>query len=109
MDDKAIEAAARAVCKANHYKPEECDCERNKSGPCAENVDLASAAIAAYEAALGPLNPGPIADMVNENTRLRTLLDAYRQGLVIDIHMGGPRFMGANSSALKRAWEMDKE
>jgi FtsZ-binding cell division protein ZapB len=39
--------------------------------------------------------------------RLRAALDLYREAVRIDATMEGPRFMGANSSALKRAWDAD--
>jgi hypothetical protein len=35
-------------------------------------------------------------------------LDLYREAVRIDVKMEGPQFMGANSSALKRAWEADR-
>lgn len=35
-------------------------------------------------------------------------LDLYRDAVRIDVKMDGPLFMGANSSALKRAWEADR-
>lgn len=42
-----------------------------------------------------------------EINRLRTVLDLYRDAVRIDVTMEGPKFMGANSSALKRAWDAD--
>ena len=39
---------------------------------------------------------------------LKTTLELYRDAVVIDVLMEGPRFMGANSSALRRAWEYDR-
>ena len=38
---------------------------------------------------------------------LREALDLYRDAVVVDVKMEGPRYMGANSSALKRAWDFD--
>lgn len=38
----------------------------------------------------------------------RGLLDLYREAVRIDVKMEGPLYMGANSSALKRAWEADR-
>lgn len=38
---------------------------------------------------------------------LREALVLYRESVRIDPTMGGPRFGGANSSALRRAWEHD--
>jgi hypothetical protein len=43
-----------------------------------------------------------------ERDRLRDALALYREAVVIDVKMEGPRFMGANSSALKRAWDYDR-
>jgi hypothetical protein len=42
-----------------------------------------------------------------EIKRLRDVLDLYREAVRVDVKMEGPRFMGANSSALKRAWDAD--
>ena len=42
-----------------------------------------------------------------EIKRLRTALELYRDAVRIDATMEGPKFMGANSSALKRAWDAD--
>lgn len=42
-----------------------------------------------------------------ENERLRAALELYRDAVRIDATMEGPKFMGANSSALKRAWDAD--
>lgn len=42
-----------------------------------------------------------------ENERLRAVLELYRDAVRIDVTMEGPKFMGANSSALKRAWDAD--
>lgn len=42
-----------------------------------------------------------------ENERLRSILELYRDAVRIDVTMEGPKFMGANSSALKRAWDAD--
>ena len=36
------------------------------------------------------------------------VLNLYREAVRIDVKMEGPQFMGANSSALKRAWEADR-
>ena len=38
---------------------------------------------------------------------LEGLLDLYRDAVMIDATMDGPKFKGANSSALKRAWFHD--
>lgn len=48
-----------------------------------------------------------IADLRAENERLRSALDLYRQAVRIDATMEGPKFMGSNASALKRAWDAD--
>jgi FtsZ-binding cell division protein ZapB len=48
-----------------------------------------------------------IGDLLNENERLRAALDLYREAVRIDATMEGPKFMGSNASALKRAWEAD--
>lgn len=48
------------------------------------------------------------AQIPDEVERLRAVLDLYREAVVINATMEGPRFMGANSSALKRAWEADR-
>ena len=36
------------------------------------------------------------------------VLNLYREAVRIDVKMEGPQFMGANSSALRRAWEADR-
>lgn len=38
---------------------------------------------------------------------LEAALDLYRDAVRIDVKMEGPKFMGSNTSALKRAWEAD--
>lgn len=43
----------------------------------------------------------------DEIARLRAVLDLYRQAVRIDATMAGPKFMGSNASALKRAWDAD--
>lgn len=43
-----------------------------------------------------------------ENEKLRVALDLYRDAAVIDVTMEGPRFIGSNASALKRAWDADR-
>lgn len=48
-----------------------------------------------------------LADTRTENMRLRAALELYRDAVRIDATMEGPKFMGANSSALKRAWDAD--
>jgi hypothetical protein len=48
------------------------------------------------------------AELRAERDRLRDALTLYREAVVIDVKMEGPRFMGANSSALKRAWDHDR-
>ena len=45
--------------------------------------------------------------LTTENERLRSILELYRDAVRIDVTMEGPKFMGANSSALKRAWDAD--
>lgn len=44
-----------------------------------------------------------------EIERLRKALDMYRDAASIDVKMEGPRYMGCNSSAYKRAWEADAD
>ena len=39
---------------------------------------------------------------------LEGVLDLYRDVVRIDATMEGPKFMGANASALKRAWDADR-
>ena len=39
--------------------------------------------------------------------RLINLLNLYRDAVRIDVKMTGPKFLGSNASALKRAWEAD--
>lgn len=39
---------------------------------------------------------------------LREALALYRDAVRIDVQMDGPKFMGSNVSALKRAWEADR-
>ena len=48
-----------------------------------------------------------LADERTENMKLRAALELYRDAVRIDATMEGPKFMGANSSALKRAWDAD--
>lgn len=48
-----------------------------------------------------------IAEQKDEIGRLRTVLELYRDAVRIDVTMEGPKFMGASSSALKRAWDAD--
>jgi hypothetical protein len=84
MTDKAIEAAAKAlwsVSALNLTGARNLDAEFNamKEADRAPYFLKARAAIAAYEAALGPINPGPIADMVNENVRLRAQVERMRE------------------------------
>lgn len=43
-----------------------------------------------------------------EVERLRALLDLYREAVRIDATMEGPKFLGSNASALKRAWDADR-
>ena len=43
-----------------------------------------------------------------EREKLRAALDLYREAVRIDVTMEGPRFMGLNGSALKRAWDADR-
>lgn len=43
-----------------------------------------------------------------EVTKLRAALDLYRDAVRIDATMEGPKFMGSNASALKRAWDADR-
>jgi len=49
-----------------------------------------------------------VPQLVAEVERLREALDLYRDAVVIDAKMDGPKFMGSNASALKRAWEFDR-
>lgn len=44
----------------------------------------------------------------DEIERLRAALELYRDAVRIDATMEGPKFMGANTSALKRAWDADR-
>lgn len=46
--------------------------------------------------------------MMADVERLRAALELYRDAVRIDATMEGPKFMGANSSALKRAWDADR-
>ena len=39
---------------------------------------------------------------------MRAALDLYREAVRIDVTMEGPKFMGSNASALKRAWDADR-
>ena len=48
-----------------------------------------------------------LADARTESMKLRAALELYRDAVRIDATMEGPKFMGANSSALKRAWDAD--
>ena len=42
-----------------------------------------------------------------ENTQLREALQKYREAVVVNVQMDGPKFMGSNASVLKRAWDFD--
>lgn len=44
----------------------------------------------------------------SKNQNLRAALELYRDAVRIDATMEGPKFMGANTSALKRAWDADR-
>ena len=44
----------------------------------------------------------------NKIEELRAALDLYREAVRIDATMEGPKFMGSNASALKRAWDADR-
>ena len=46
-------------------------------------------------------------ELIDDLARTHKLLNAYRDAVVIAVDMSGPKFVGANSSALKRAWSMD--
>ena len=48
-----------------------------------------------------------VSELQDEIERLRTVLELYRDAVRINVTMEGPKFMGANSSALKRAWDAD--
>lgn len=39
---------------------------------------------------------------------LEGVLTRYREAVRIDVTMEGPKFMGSNASALKRAWDADR-
>lgn len=39
---------------------------------------------------------------------LERLLEGYREAVRIDVKMEGPRFLGSDASALKRAWDADR-
>jgi hypothetical protein len=43
-----------------------------------------------------------------ENEKLRAALALYREAVRIDATMDGPKFIGSNASALKRAWDADR-
>lgn len=47
-------------------------------------------------------------DYMRENEKLRAALELYREAVRIDATMEGPKFMGSNASALKRAWDADR-
>lgn len=80
MTDKAIEAAAfdKAMTQAPCGSPQDCTTLPWKCSGC---IEAQREFLAAYEAALGPINPGPIADMVNENVRLRAQVERMREAL----------------------------
>ena len=48
-----------------------------------------------------------VAELKADNERLINLLNLYRDAVRIDATMEGPKFLGSNASALKRAWEAD--
>ena len=49
-----------------------------------------------------------ITRLTAENEKLLAALNLYREAVRIDVTMEGPRFMGLNGSALKRAWDADR-
>ena len=71
-----------------------------KKGPRTVEMDRRGAAIERLEAQLAAAEA--------KAARLETALTLYREAVKIDVKMEGPRFMGVNSSALKRAWEADR-
>ena len=46
-------------------------------------------------------------ELIDDLARTHKLLNAYRDAVVIAVDMSGPKFVGVNNSALKRAWNMD--
>ena len=54
-----------------------------------------------------PVNKDDLRQLLDDLKRAQNLLDAYRDAVVIAVDMSGPKFVGVNSSALKRAWSMD--
>jgi hypothetical protein len=49
-----------------------------------------------------------ITRLTAENEKLRAALELYREAVRIDATMEGPKFIGSNASALKRAWDADR-
>lgn len=57
---------------------------------------------------LVPSDPsGACIDAIKLIESQRAVLELYRNAVRIDVTMEGPKFMGANSTALKRAWDAD--
>lgn len=55
-----------------------------------------------------PSDPsGACIDAIKLIESQRAVLELYRNAVRIDVTMEGPKFMGANSTALKRAWDAD--
>ena len=51
---------------------------------------------------------GQRAEIQAENEKLKAIVGLYREAVRVDVQMEGPKFMGSNVSALKRAWEADR-
>jgi hypothetical protein len=81
---------------------------RLQAGGCARDQSTTQyCAEAARLAAENEQNRIDLEEYRRDVERLRAALDLYREAVRIDATMEGPRFMGANSSALKRAWDAD--
>jgi hypothetical protein len=79
----------------------------NRGEGCLEEGGQTCISMNAVSGCLCAIAADEITRLTAENERLRAALDLYRDAVVIDVTMEGPRFMGSNSSALKRAWDAD--
>lgn len=66
-------------------------------------IDFSDAAIKAYRN-----HPETLAGDIRVANLFR-LLCLYREAVAIDVTMEGPVFKGVNGSALRRAWEAEKQ
>jgi hypothetical protein len=115
MTDKPAAAPARDLVKRLRQPWSPSTLEHPLMTKAADEIDRLTAEVERLTAeatdaaiALAALNSGEdLQRVMRDNERLRAALDLYREAVRIDVTMEGPRFMGSNSSALKRAWDAD--